>query len=188
MVCQEITFILLTQKSDEELAKLTQNGDFNAFDELTDRYWARIQRFLLNMFDHASAADVTQQSLLRAYQKIHLFNIQQNFAPWLFTIARRVAINVRKKDLKRKETSFSDETLSDVAEENENSLIQPLWTLASKVLQANSYQVMRLHYAEDLSIREIAKIMNRSETGIKVILFRSRQVLSKKAKSRGIGL
>ena len=60
---------------------------------------------------------------------------------------------MRKKDLKRKETSFSDETLSDVAEENENSLIQPLWTLASKVLNANSYQAMRLHYAEDLSIR-----------------------------------
>ena len=93
-----------------------------------------------------------------------------------------------KKNLKRNETYFSDETLSDVAEENENSLIQPLWTLASKVLNANSYQVMRLHYAEDLSIREIAKIMNRTETGIKVILFRSRQLLSKKAKSRGISL
>ena len=78
--------------------------------------------------------------------------------------------------------------MSDVAEENENSLIQPLWTLASKVLNANSYQAMRLHYAEDLSIREIAKIMNRTDSGIKVILFRSLQVLSKKAKSRVLSL
>ena len=54
--------------------------------------------------------------------------------------------------------------------------------------ECKSYQVMRLHYAEELSIREIAKIMNRSETGIKVILFRSRQKLSKKVKSRGISL
>ena len=55
-----------------------------------------------------------------------------------------------------------DETLSDVAEENENSLIKPLWTLASKVLNQNSYQVMRLHYAEDLPIREIAKVMGKT--------------------------
>ena len=176
---------MLTQKSDEELAKLTQNGDFDAFDELTNRYWNRIQRFLIGMFDHATAADVTQQSLLRAYQKIHLFNHQQSFTPWLFTIAQS-CYKCEKKEQKRK--PLSDETLSDVEEENENSLIQPLWTLASKVLNANSYQVMRLHYAEDLSIREIAKIMNRTETGIKVILFRSRQVLSKKAKSRVLSL
>ena len=58
--------------------------------------------------------------------------------------------------------------------------------IASKVLNQNSYQVMRLHYAEDLSIREIAKVMGKTETGIKVILFRSRQKLSKKAKSGGI--
>ena len=47
---------------------------------------------------------------------------------------------------------------------------------------------MRLHYAEDLSIREIAKVMGKTETGIKVMLFRSRQKLSKKAKSGGISL
>ena len=183
-----MALLKVSHKSDENLAKLTQNGDLQAFDELANRYWNRVQRFLLSMFDHASAADVTQQSLIRAYQKIHLFNNQQAFAPWLFTIARRVAINVRKRISKEMKPLFSDETLSDVAEENENSLIKPLWTLASKVLNANSYQVMRLHYAEELSIREIAKIMNRSETGIKVILFRSRQKLSKKVKSRGISL
>ena len=181
-----MALLKVSHKSDENLAKLTQNGDLQAFDELANRYWNRVQRFLLSMFDHASAADVTQQSLIRAYQKIHLFNNQQAFAPWLFTIARRVAINVRKKNLKRKETSFSDETLSDVAEENENGLIKPLWLLASKVLNATLSAASALR--EELSIREIAKIMNRSETGIKVILFRSRQKLSKKVKSRGISL
>ena len=86
-----------------------------------------------------------------------------------------------KKENKRKETTLIDETLKDAPKETVENLIQPLWALASKVLNANSYQAMRLHYAEDLSIKEIAKIMNRTETGIKVILFRSRQKLSKKS-------
>ena len=178
----------LSEKSDEELANLSQKGDSDAFNLLANRYWHRIHRFLLPMFDHATAADVTQQTLLRAYHKIHLFNNKHTFAPWLFTIARRVAINVRKKESKRMETSLIDETLSDVAEENGNNLIQPLWKLALEILNEKSYQAMRLHYSEDLSIREIAKIMGKTETGIKVILFRSRQKLGATAKIRGISL
>ena len=178
----------LSEKSDEELANLSQKGDSDAFNFLANRYWHRIHRFLLPMFDHATAADVTQQALLRAYHKIQLFNNKHTFAPWLFTIARRVAINVRKKESKRMETSLIDETLSDVAEENGNNLIQPLWKLALEILNEKSYQAMRLHYSEDLSIREIAKIMGKTETGIKVILFRSRQRLSTIAKIRGVSL
>ena len=178
----------LSKKSDEDLANLSQKGDSDAFNLLANRYWHRIHRFLLPMFDHATAADVTQQTLLRAYHKIHLFNNKHTFAPWLFTIARRVAINVGKKESKRKETYLTDETLSDVAEENGNNLIQPLWKLALEILNEKSYQAMRLHYAEDISIREIAKIMGKTETGIKVILFRSRQRLSTIAKIRGVSL
>ena len=178
----------LSEKSDEELANLSQKGDSDAFNLLANRYWHRIHRFLLPMFDHASAADVTQQTLLRAYHKIHLFNHQHSFAPWLFTIARRVAINVGKKESRREETSLIDQTLSDVAEENGNNLIQPLWKLALEILNEKSYQAMRLHYVEDLSISEIARVMNRTETGIKVILFRSRQRLSTIAKIRGVSL
>ena len=178
----------LSKKSDEDLANLSQKGDSDAFNLLANRYWHRIHRFLLPMFDHATAADVTQQTLLRAYHKIHLFNNKHTFAPWLFTIARRVAINVGKKESKRKETYLTDETLSDVAEENGNNLIQPLWKLALEILNEKSYQAMRLHYAEDLSIREIANIMGKTETGIKVLLFRSRQKLSTIAKIRDISL
>jgi len=178
----------LSKKSDEDLANLSQKGDSDAFNLLANRYWHRIHRFLLPMFDHATAADVTQQTLLRAYHKVHLFNNKHTFAPWLFTIARRVAINVGKKESKRNETSLTDETLSDVAEENGNNLIQPLWKLALEILNEKSYQAMRLHYAEDFSIREIAKIMGKTETGIKVILFRSRQRLSTIAKIRGVSL
>ena len=73
-------------------------------------------------------------------------------------------------------------------EPTESRLLEPLWQLASEVLKDPSYQAMRLHYAEEISIREIAKIMGKTETGIKVILFRARQKLQSKAKDRGISL
>ncbi len=177
-----------SQKSDEELARLTQGGDLPAFDELSKRYWSRIQRFLMGILDHTAAADATQESLLRAYHKIHLYNPQKSFAPWLFKIARRVALNEKKRKSKRREDSIMDHHLPSYEESVENRLLQPLWALAAEVLNEASYQALRLHYAEDLSIREIGKIMGKTETGIKVILFRARQKLQKKAGTRGISL
>jgi len=177
-----------SQKSDEELARLTQGGDLPAFNELSQRYWTRIQRLLMSILDHATAADVTQESLLRAYHKIHLYNPQKSFAPWLFTIARRVALNEKKRKSKRKEDSIQDHNLPSHVESIENRLLQPLWQLASEVLNVPSYQAMRLHYAEEISIREIAIIMGKTETGIKVILFRARRKLQKTAAIRGISL
>ena len=178
----------LSQRSDEELAKLTQGGDLQAFDDLSQRYWTRIRRFLMSMLDHAAANDATQESLLRAYHKIHLYDPQKSFAPWLFTIARRVALNEKKRKSKRKEDSIQDHNLPSHEESAENRLLQPLWALAAEVLNEKYYQALRLHYAEEFSIREIAKIMRKTETGIKVILFRARQKLQSKAKDRGISL
>ena len=178
----------LSQRSDEELAKLTQGGDLQAFDELSHRYWTRIQRLLMSMLDHAAANDATQESLLRAYHKIHLYDPQKSFAPWLFTIARRVALNEKKRKSKRKEDSIQDHNLPSHEESAENRLLQPLWALAAEVLNEKYYQALRLHYAEEFSIREIAKIMRKTETGIKVVLFRARQKLQAKAKDRRISL
>lgn len=178
----------LSQKSDEELAKLTQEGELGAFDELSQRYWPKIKRFLMTILDHATASDVTQESLLRTYHKIHLYNPRKPFAPWLFTIARRVALHERKSKSKRKEDSIQNHNIPSHKEAEEYRLLLPLWKLASDVLNETSYQAMRLHYAEDLSIREIAKIMGKTETGIKVVLFRARQKLQQKAIIRGISL
>jgi RNA polymerase sigma-70 factor (ECF subfamily) len=140
----------------------------------------------MSMLDHAAANDATQESLLRAYDKIHLYDPQKSFAPWLFTIARRVALDEKKRKSKRKEDSIQDHNLPSHEESAENRLLQPLWALAAEVLNEKYYQALRLHYAEEFSIREIAKIMRKTETGIKVILFRARRKLQAKAKDKGI--
>ena len=159
-----------------------------AFDELSHRYWTRIQRLLMSMLDHAAANDAAQESFLRAYHKIHLYDPQKSFAPWLFTIARRVALNEKKRKSKRKEDSIQDHNLPSHEESAENRLLQPLWALAAEVLNEKYYQALRLHYAEEFSIREIAKIMRKTETGVKVVLFRARKKLQAKAKERRISL
>ncbi len=131
----------------------------------------------------ADVEDVAQEVLIRAYRKIHLFDTRRSFAPWLFVIARRVAHDAKKRQIRRAETGLGDEFPNQSSEPETSPIVEPLWELAGKVLKEESYQAMRLHYAEDLSIREIAGIMNKTETGLKVTLFRARRRLRQKAEA-----
>ena len=80
--------------SDEELARQAHAGSLQAFDELVYRYEHRIYGFVANVCRNGTdAREVTQDTFVRAFQAIHQFDARQTFAPWLFTIARRKAID-----------------------------------------------------------------------------------------------
>ena len=71
-----------------------QRGDRDAFAALVARYQNRLYRYLLR-WDHepAAAEDLFQQTWMRVAQYIHRFDPQRNFDPWLFAIARNLAVD-----------------------------------------------------------------------------------------------
>ena len=48
-----------------------------------------------------------------------------------------------------------------------------LWSIA-KSLPVNQYEAVWLKYAEGMSIKQISRIMNRSQVSVKVLLYRGR--------------
>jgi DNA-directed RNA polymerase specialized sigma24 family protein len=52
-----------------------------------------------------------------------------------------------------------------------------LWRVARQTLKPEAFDVLWMKYREQLSIAEIAGIMNRSETSVKVMLHRARKNL-----------
>ena len=52
-----------------------------------------------------------------------------------------------------------------------------LWRVARKTLKPEAFDVLWMKYREQLSIAEIADIMDRSETSVKVMLHRARKNL-----------
>jgi len=56
---------------------------------------------------------------------------------------------------------------------------QSLWA-AARGLSPNQYQVLRLRYAEDMSIKQIAKVMGKSQVSVKVLLYRARVHLAER--------
>lgn len=168
--------------SDEELARQSQAGSLAAFEELVRRYERRIYGFVLQSCRRrADARELTQDTFVRAYQAIAQFDSRRAFAPWLFTIARRKCIDhFRAAPPAAGEAASELEDPDDPAqlavrrEEREN-----LWRLSRRLLPDTQFQALWLRYAEDMDIGEIAQVLRKTQTHVKVLLYRARRSLGR---------
>jgi RNA polymerase sigma-70 factor (ECF subfamily) len=60
---------------------------------------------------------------------------------------------------------------------------QGLWGLARRRLPEAQFQALWLRYAEDLSVAGIAQVLHKTQTHVKVLLFRARRVLARELKA-----
>jgi RNA polymerase sigma-70 factor (ECF subfamily) len=167
--------------SDAELVASARAGCGASYDDLMRRYQVRVLHFLQRRASRADSEDLLQETFLRAYRQLDKYQPRWRFAAWLFTIARRVAINHGKRFQVPIDSGGLDDVVdpisspADIAVEREGR--QHLWDMASRILTEDQSTALWLHYVEDLPAREIAAILGRSVTTTKVMIWRSRQRL-----------
>jgi RNA polymerase sigma-70 factor (ECF subfamily) len=172
--------------SDEELARRSQAGSLTAFEELVYRYESRIYGFVSDTCRSAvDAREVTQDTFVRAFQAIGQFDCGRGFGPWLFTIARRKCI-----DHHRAAPSAADEPMPELPDNDDPAELlarqeerQSLWSLARRRLPKSQFEALWLRYAEEMSVAGIAQVLRRTQTHVKVLLFRARRVLARELKA-----
>ncbi len=171
-----------TLASNEELALRAQQGCASSFAELVRRFQVPLVHFLRQRTRcHAEAEDLTQETLLRAYEKLGHYRPAARFSTWLFTLAYRVSLNARRRRRPLADTPglvpLADPASSpgDVAQAADER--RRLWHLAASVLSEEQFTALWLHYVEDMPVREIAHVLSRSEAAVKTGLFRARQKL-----------
>ena len=75
-----------------------RRGDPDAFDALLARYQNRLYRYLLRLTaDPAAAQDLFQDTWLKVITRIHRYDERRPFEPWLFTVARNLALDHLRK-------------------------------------------------------------------------------------------
>jgi RNA polymerase sigma factor (sigma-70 family) len=172
--------------SDEELARQSQAGSLAAFEGLVYRYEGRVYGFVTTLCGNcADARDVTQDTFVRAFQAMAQFDCRRDFAPWLFTIARRKCI-----DHQRAAPPATHEPMPELPDHNDPAELlarqqerQSLWQLARRRLPAVQFQALWLRYVEELSVPAIAQVLRKTQTHIKVLLFRGRVTLGRALKA-----
>jgi RNA polymerase sigma-70 factor (ECF subfamily) len=112
--------------SDQVLVSRVQNGDVAAFDVLVRKYRERLYGVIYNLTSNREdAADLTQESFIKAFSSINRFQGKSAFFTWLY----RIGVNTTLSHLKRNRFRrfFS---LENIQEEGSNA--QVLETLAAK--------------------------------------------------------
>lgn len=164
-------------EDDGTLARLAREGSAAAFGELVRRHHERVFGFLLALTRHREdAEDLTQETFLRAWRKIHRYDPAMPMLPWLLTMARRLSIAALRR--KRPLPELIAEETAPPANHAER-----LWELAKSRLTPVAYSSLWLHYREELPLSQVAAILGKREGAVKVILHRARKVLAESARA-----
>ena len=163
--------------TDEQLAKLAQQGSESAFSELVERYQTRLLRFLLTRCaSRADAEDAIQDTFVNAYRYLHSYNSRWRFSTWLYRIAiRNAARQQRQEPAAAAEQGRDDRdplTECIASSEREN-----LWLTAKNLLSPDAYSAMWLRYVEDMPVADVARVLQRPMSWTKVTLMRARRRL-----------
>jgi RNA polymerase sigma-70 factor, ECF subfamily len=161
---------------------LAAKQDTKHFEVLYNENYESIFRYVYQrMDDKEQAFDITQQVFLKAMVNLHQFQPKGvPFAAWLFRIAQSELSAVYKKGKATRtvniETTHLNNLMHDV-DENPLADLEKQVLKHIKNLSEDDLQLIEMRYFEDRSFKEIAAILNLTESNAKVRVHRIIQKL-----------
>lgn len=83
---------------DREVLERFRLGDEAAVKAVYDRFGGPVFALSMSILgEHGSAADATQQTFIKAWRAASTYDAERSFAPWIYAIARRTAIDLYRR-------------------------------------------------------------------------------------------
>lgn len=177
----------LTEKSDptdEALVEAAASGDVAAFEMLDRRYRERLTRFLTQRAgDWHHGEELAQRTMARAFEALGTLRDSDRWAAWIYRIGVRFLIDDKRKTERQKTVPLDDTNPLSGALEPEQLVLRRerrdnLWDLARNSLTPDEFGALWLRYVEELSDREIAKVLGKSHGAVRVLQHRARRRLA----------
>jgi len=181
-------------KVDGDLATVrrVQAGDVAAFDQLILKYRERLYSIVYNLCSNREdAADLTQETFIKAFSSIKRFKGKSSFYTWLYRIAVNSTLSYLKRNRMRHFFSFENineeissseivEALSIKVKSDKTALINELQEKLNEALQKLSDKhrtVVVLYEIEGLSHHDISNVMECSVGTVRSRLHYAKQQL-----------
>ncbi len=166
--------LVIADLADEAVLIEAARHDADAFAVLYRRYVTPVYRYLCSRTGNdTDAQDLTAQVFLEALEHLPRYRERGTFAAWLFTIARRRAV-----DHYRRAPSLFLDDVGDLPERNdpiadtiERETLEQLSALVAQ-LDDGQRELLRLRFAGDLTFKQIGVVQGRSEAAVKMALHR----------------
>ena len=170
-------------KADRELARRAARGDREAFQRIVDSNKQRMFTVARSVIgDAASAEDIVQDSLIKAYRALPDFRGDCLLSTWLHRITYLTAIDAQRARKRYLQLASEDGQEIDIEDEGSsargdgsmqsNQLRQEI-DQALECLSPFEQTVFTLRHMQNFKLREIALVVDRSEGTVKNILFRA---------------
>jgi len=175
-----------TKLEDVELIRLflkTQRSDY--FSMLYQRYSSKVySKCIFMLKNEAKAKDATQEIFTKIFLNLSKFSERSKFSTWVYSITYNFCIDTIRKQKKEKKL-FSDEleNAPDIVEEvPDEALLEMEVKRLGKVLDtipSGDRAVLLMKYQDELSIKEIAAILDKTESAIKMKIKRAKHKAQK---------
>lgn len=178
---------------DADLVVLARRGRDDAFGALYEKYFPGVYDFLTRLLrDRQEAADVTQDTFIKAFERLGHLKRPESFKSWLFTIAHRNGLN--RIERSKRAVAIGDFYVSE-REVDDLSVVDPdragdpersaeaqaaariIWEAAAG-LDPRTYSVMDLHVRQGLDSAEIAEVLGVSKGNAYTMVSRMKKSFS----------
>ena len=175
----------IKKMSDEVLVeKIAKTRDTALFEELYDRYEKIVYNKCYGFSSNATEAeDLTQDVFLKLYLSVQKFNGKSKFSSWLYAFTYNFCINYINRDrelkIKRESVLLDENTISiiDVEDEYLFQMKAERLEMALKNISPGEKMILLLKYQDELSIKELQKLLNLGESAVKMRLSRAKSNL-----------
>lgn len=124
----------------------------------------------------SDAEDIVQETIIKYIEKKPLLKDSQHTKAWLITVAKNKCKDMLR--YKQRHQHIAIDNVREVsAQASENSILEVLMTLPKKFCL-----VLLLYYVEEYKIEEIAKIIDKTPSAVKMRLQKGRRLLKEKYK------
>lgn len=159
-----------------ELVVAAAAGDIDAFQALYKAHVQRVHRFAARRVGHNAADDITAETFARAFAAMPRFQwTGKPFSAWLFRIARNQII-ARARSGSRMVVGLpegSEPTVESHEGQVETALEAELLRGALGELSEAHRRVVELRYLEELSVAEVAAVLDISEEAVRAQTYRA---------------
>lgn len=172
----------MSEAEDRELVLRAMSGDHGSFAALVERYQAPLFRHAFGMVaDSDVAADLVQDSLVRAYDRLDSCNDPARFGPWIFRILRNRChdhlrdVRQRTQPVHEATALAPDRDDPEITYRRTELRVHIEEALAS--LPVAQREAFLLKHVEGFSYEEMAEMLDASVSALKMRVLRARDTL-----------
>lgn len=179
---------------ESELIRKAAKGDPNAFELLMLQYQTQVYNLCYRILgDPDDAADMTQETFLKAWRSLDGFHMESSLSTWLYRLANNSCLDLLRSKKRKPTISIVGEDENgeelifdpvDPSPQPDEVLIQKeeklLLQKALLSLDEQQRAILTLRVVNDMSYEDISRVLQIKEGTVKSRLARARENLRKK--------